>query len=237
MQATRNISPAKRTVPSEISVIIPCAGISNKKMKNYGPKCLVDINGTTLIERQVNAVWRVFPRADIFVGIGYQAEKIRATLKGYPVRFVYNPLFDTTNVAFTISLALHASVSENAMIIYGDLVFTDEVLINLASGRSSLGYCTESNAEAVGLVKHDGLVTNLAFGLPDRWSQILFAKSDELDLFKAACYDMDTSRWFGHEVINRVIDNHGVFEAKEIKTNKLWEIDNPSDIEIASRIP
>lgn len=233
MHATRHISPARRTTPSEISVIIPCAGLSSRKMKSYGPKCLIELEGASLIEKQLNSIWQIFPRADVFVGIGFQAEKVRESLKDYPVRFIYNPMFDSTNVAFTINLALQACISQHVLILYGDLVFTDDVLTLLTTGRSSIGFTRETEGESVGIVQHDGLVTNLAFGLPDKWSQMLFLKERELDLFRATCYDTESSKWFGHEVLNKIIDRGGTIEAKEVKPNKLCEIDNPEDIELA----
>ena len=236
MHATRHISPARRAIPSEIAVVIPCAGLNSKKMKGYGPKCLLDIGGISLIEKQLNSIWQVFPRADIFVGIGYQADKVRESLRQHPVRFIYNPLFDNTNVAFTIGLALQASISQHAMVIYGDLVFSDDVLTTLAVGRSSVCYTREEAGESVGIIQSEGLVTNLAFGLPDKWSQILFLKDKELDLFRSTCYDGDSSKWFGHEVLNKVIDRGGIIEAKEINASKLCEIDTPVDIETAIRV-
>jgi CTP:phosphocholine cytidylyltransferase-like protein len=236
MHATRHIAPARRTTPAEISVIIPCAGTPSKKMRSYGAKCLIDIDGISLIERQLNSIWQVFPRADIFVGIGFQAEKVRAALQSHPVRFIYNPIFDSTNVSFTINLALQAILSPNVLIIYGDLVFTDDVLVSVASGKSSLVFTREEKSEAVGIIQNDGLVTNLAFGLPDKWSQIMFLRERELDLFRLTCYDVNSSKWFGHEILNAIIDRGGNVEAKEIKPHKLCEVDIPDDIQTALKV-
>ena len=84
----RNTSKVKKDTdiePSDyrgLSVIIPAAGMG-RRMKSYGPKALIEINknGTTIIERQINLLWKVYPGAEIFVVIGFEGEKIRKSLQ------------------------------------------------------------------------------------------------------------------------------------------------------------
>ncbi len=139
-------------------------------------------------------------------------------------------------MAFTINLALQACISKNVLVVYGDLVFSDDVLTQVTSSGSSLAFTREEGGESVGIIQSEGSVTNLAFGLPDKWAQMFYLRERELDLFRGTCYDGESSKWFGHEVLNKLIDRGGTIEAKELKPNKLCEIDTPVDIELASRI-
>ena len=133
-QATRNITPAKRKAnpPSgDLSIIIPAAGMGHR-MKSYGPKALIRLyQEITLIERQIELLWSVYPNAEILVVIGFEGEKIRKKLSNYPVRFISNPIHQSTNVLYSIGLGMQAIISEEVMIVYGDLIFNENAIRNL----------------------------------------------------------------------------------------------------------
>ena len=129
-RASRHIAPTKQQLSSnikgEISIVIPAAGMG-RRMKSYGPKALVPLpsgktnprtgeargENVTLIERQLNILIDCYPNAEIFIVVGFQAEKIRHQLKDYPVRFIYNPLHESTNVLYSLGLAfIHPDTSQ-----------------------------------------------------------------------------------------------------------------------------
>ena len=84
---------------SELSVIIPAAGMG-RRMKSYGPKGLISLNGPSVLERQLKIVWKIYPKADITIVAGFQADLISERIrKKYPVRIVRNVEYETTNVA------------------------------------------------------------------------------------------------------------------------------------------
>lgn len=236
--ATRHIFPAKKTNPgrsSELSVIIPSAGIG-RRMKDKNPKALSIIHGSTLVERQVNAVWTQFPKAEIFIVVGYQADKVRDSLKDYPIRFIYNPIYESTNVAFSIGLAMQASTSHQALIIYGDLFFNKEAISHISDGNSKILVDTARtfNQDEVGFVTDEKeMVTNLSYGLARKWAQITYLTGAELDLFKNICYNEDRVRWFGYEAINETIENGGLFETQEVSSSYVVDIDTQQDLQKA----
>ena len=45
---------------SGLSVIIPAAGMG-RRMKSYGPKGLISLNGPSVLERQLKIVWKIYP--------------------------------------------------------------------------------------------------------------------------------------------------------------------------------
>lgn len=236
--AIRHISPAKKSNPgrsSELSVIIPAAGVG-RRMKDKNQKALSVIHGSSLIERQVNAVWTQFPMAEIFVVVGHQAQKVRSELKDYPIRFVYNPIYEETNVAFSIGLALQASTSHKALLIYGDLFFNKESISHITDGNSKIlvDSAKTFNQDEVGFVTDEKYrVTNLSYGLSRKWAQITYLAGLELDLFREICYNEDAIRWFGYEAINEVIEKGGTFETHEVSSSYVVDIDTQQDLQKA----
>jgi choline kinase len=235
-QAIRHITSARRLIPgknTELSVIIPAAGVG-KRMKSKDAKSLIEIdNGTSLIERQLQIIWSTYPKSDVLLVIGYKAEKVREALKDYPVRFIYNPIYETTNVAFSISLALQASISETCLLVYGDLIFNEDAIGTITDGKSKILIDSNNhiNDDEVGLIiDEDYQVTNFAFGLEKKWSQIAFLKGLELDLFKKACYKEDASKWFGYEALNEIINNGGELKSHVISSSISIDVDTPQDL-------
>jgi choline kinase len=67
------------------------------------PKCLLEVGGRTLIERQVSTL-QLFGVTDVVVVVGYCAAAIRQSL-GPRVRYVINERYETTNSLYSLWLA------------------------------------------------------------------------------------------------------------------------------------
>lgn len=244
-RATRHLAPAKKAslgagvVDSNLTVIIPAAGMG-RRMKSYGTKSLLNLRGgSTVLERQLNLIWGEYPKADIIVVVGFEAEEIRKRVKvNYPIRLVYNPDFENTNVAFSVGLGLQAAVGKNALIVYGDLVFNAQTLRGVTFGESKLIYDTHGhmNSDEVGLVVQDEKVTNLAYGLDEKWAQICYLSNLEFDLFSQISIQEKARKWLGYEVINSVLESGGQFSAIEPRGMKITEIDTFKDLEDAKKL-
>lgn len=90
------------------------------------PKCLVEVNGRTLLERQIDA-YRSAGIDDIVVVRGYLAERI-----DFPdLRYVENPAFRTNNVLASLFCA-EAEMAGGFYFSYSDIVFRREVVATLA---------------------------------------------------------------------------------------------------------
>ena len=233
--AARNITSTKRVYKpssSDISVIIPAAGMGHR-MKSYGPKALISLyDDISLIERQVQLIWAVYPKAEIFVVVGFEAEKIRNRLKEYPVRFILNPVHQETNVLYSISLAIQASISKEVLIIYGDLIFNEAAIRNLRGlSRVVIDDTGMMKKCEVGVCVQGKSVINFSFGLDTKWAQISYLSGKELSLFKEISLKNETSQWFGYEALNYVLENGGKIQAIKQKSVKIFEIDSARDLE------
>ena len=61
--------------PSEISVIIPAAG-TGKRMKSYGPKPLIKVGDSSIINSQISIIQSLVNVKDIILICGFKAERL-----------------------------------------------------------------------------------------------------------------------------------------------------------------
>ena len=242
--ASRHITSTKRVAPSSsnndaLTIIIPAASVG-KRMKSLGPKALLSLNrGITILERQLKMLWAEYPQAEIVVVIGFQGDKVRKQFRGImPVRFITNPFYEDTNVAYSLQLAMQATISPRVLIVYGDLVFNANAIRTLATGPSALLVDSKNHfkAEEVGVQTHEGVVTNLSYGLDTKWGQMVYLIDEELRLFETSVFNTETEKWFGYEVLNNVINRGGVFSAIEPQHMRIAEVDTPKELEQARMI-
>lgn len=218
---------------SNLTIIIPCAGCG-ARIKSYGSKSLININegGTSILERQLHLFKRCYPNADIIVIIGYQEEKIRKKIKDKNIRYIYNPIFETTNVAYSIGLGLRSCITTQLLIVYGDLIFNKYAIQSIVKDQSSIVIDVNSQFknEEVGVSIHDKKVLNFAYGLPVKWAQIVFLTNKELEYFKDFVYNSEYKNYFGYEILNKILDIGGSFRVCQPTKMKILEIDCVNDL-------
>ena len=238
--AHRHIAPARLPRSSErLNVIIPAAGIG-KRMKSRGPKGLLRLgHGITILERQIRMILKVHPESEIVVVAGFEYEKVRDELWGqFPVRFICNYEYETTNVIHSVGLGLDACLPGRLLIIHGDLVFNQQTITGLAGEASSLLIVdNQLSPEEVGICAPEGIVMTLSYALDSKWGQMAFLRDDELKIFQEAIRTHRmASQWFLYEAINYVISKGGIFHAHNPHGAKIVEVDKYSDLTKAKQI-
>ena len=227
---TRFVAPAKKIIAgkgsSNLSIIIPAAGTS-KKMKSYGSRSLIELkNGQNVIYRQLSILSEVYPQAEIIVVLGFEAFKV---LKHIPknVRVVINHSYEETSAVYSILLGLINAVNDNVLIVYGDLVFNHDAVDNIPSDTSTV--IVDSNnqlhVDEIGVVINDEQVSYFSYGVPVKWSQILYLTGKELEAFKVLALTKEKQKMFPFEVMNEVIEKIGNIPTLENKNARIVEID------------
>lgn len=223
---------------NKINVIIPAAG-PGKRMKSYGPKCMIDILGKTLLCRQIEIIRENIPDSDITVTIGFQQDKVKSKLKNQNIRLCENEYFLETNVAFSIYEGIIAAkANDNALIIYGDLVFNTNTLQNLDFTKSFaiLDNKHQIRYDEVGVFYQGNTIYRFTFSGETKWAQIVYLTGKEFDLFCEGMEQDNTEKYFGFELLNYIIDNNGSIEAVFKEDMRIAEIDSTKDILQAERI-
>lgn len=118
-----------------MQAIILAAGMG-KRLKEYtaeNTKCMVQVNGTTLIER----VLRILDRkglSKIVLVVGYEGQKLTDYVKtlgiATPLCFVNNDIYDKTNNIYSLALAKEYLISEDTLLFESDIIF-EEALVDL----------------------------------------------------------------------------------------------------------
>jgi len=233
-QSKTNVVPIKST-DSMLDVIIPCAGIGYR-MKAHGPKCMIEINGKTILETQIGLIKKRFKHCNIIVVGGYAVEKIKA-IKRLSAKIVINENYETTNVVGSIACAMSSCVSNRLLVVNGDVVFNANAIKLPLANQSVLlvdnsGYMHQRE---VGVSSHH-YVEQIIYGLPEKWGQIAYFVEGELERFKELVTIKNNHNKFTFEIINQIIDKGGRFLSYSPKGMAVADIDVNKDIEVAESI-
>jgi choline kinase len=92
------------------------------------PKAMLEVDGVTLIDREIEALAASGVR-DVTVVVGYRQERLRAHL-GDRVRFIENARYRETNSLYSLSLAREV-LREGALVLNSDILVTHELIARL----------------------------------------------------------------------------------------------------------
>jgi histidinol-phosphate/aromatic aminotransferase/cobyric acid decarboxylase-like protein/choline kinase len=116
-----------------LQALILAAGMG-KRLGEYTEnqtKCMVKVNGITLIERALDALVKIGITRTILV-IGYEGEKLRAFIgenyKGMNIEYVVNNVYNKTNNIYSLGLASKYLAEEDTILLESDLIFEECIL-------------------------------------------------------------------------------------------------------------
>lgn len=121
-----------------MQAVILAAGMGKrlKELTRNNTKCMVKVNGVTLIDRMLHQIDQQ-KLSRIVIVVGYEGQKLIdyiGTLNiATPVVFVTNPVYDKTNNIYSLFLAKDYLLQDDTLLFESDLIFEDsvlEVLIN-----------------------------------------------------------------------------------------------------------
>lgn len=236
MQTTRFTSTIKKkgsgtTAENPLTVIIPVAGMGHR-MKSYGPKCLLQANQKeTILGKTITNIKKEYPHSDIIVVVGFESEKVVKSLP-HSVRVVENARYRDTNIGESIRLGINASANKKLLIVYGDLIFNVHSIRDLTSDGPCVVVDSKSRFKEneVGVTIVDGFVTNFAYGLSNKWSQIAYFEDESFEALKLLCSDKRKNKLYPFELFNIIINSGIVIKAKEPKGMLIREIDSLKDL-------
>ncbi len=119
-----------------MQAIILAAGMGKrlKELTQNNTKCMVRVNGVTLIERMLRQIDRE-NLSRIVVVVGYEGQKLIDYIGTLDVRtpivFIENPIYDKTNNIYSLALAKDWLLREDTLLFESDLIFEDSVLDTL----------------------------------------------------------------------------------------------------------
>jgi choline kinase len=115
-----------------MKAIILAAGKGKRldQIRGDDPKCLLEIGGTSLIERQIEALKSVGIN-DIIAVVGFGKEHVQARC-GQQIGYLENELHDQTNSLYSLWLTRHL-LKEGFVVLNADVFFHTQILADLIS--------------------------------------------------------------------------------------------------------
>ncbi len=242
-----------------MQAVILAAGMGKrlKELTENNTKCMIKVNGVTLIERMLRQLEGI-KLSRIVIVIGYEGKKLIdyiATLNiKTPIEFIENPIYDRTNNIYSLALAKDWLCKEDTLLFESDLIFEDSVLDALVSDpRETLAlvdkYESWMDGTCVKLDENDNIEAfvpgkNFKFNeIKDYYKTVNIYKFSRsfsethyvpfLNAYQAALGENEY-----YEQVLRVLT---VLDDREIKARRLdgqkwYEIDDIQDLDIAESI-
>ena len=242
-----------------MQAVILAAGMGKrlKELTSNNTKCMVKVNGVTLIERMLRQIERQNVSRIVIV-TGYEGGKLVDYIGTLgittPVKFIDNPIYDKTNNIYSLALASNELCEEDTLLFESDLIFEDAVLDELVNDpRDTLAlvdkYESWMDGTCVKLSPDDSIeafVPGKKFvfdEIPEYYKTVNiykfsreFSRKYYVPFLNA--YEKALGENEYYEQVLRVITmlDEPVIKAKRLTGQKWYEIDDIQDLDIAESI-
>ena len=124
------------SAPTRAVILVAGLGSRLKPMTDAVPKCLTEVHGTPILANALDTMSGAGIR-EVALVVGHLGRAVRSfaggSWQGMPIHYVENPMYNQTNTAYSLFLAL-AGMGEPVgpvLILEGDVFFERAVLENL----------------------------------------------------------------------------------------------------------
>lgn len=125
-----------------MKIIILAAGQGTRlrPLTNDRPKCMVEVNGRSIIERQLDTMRNCGMKdEDITIVCGYCSDVLKKRLEDTNIHFIVNEQYDTTNMVCSLMCARGLMESEEDIIIsYGDIIYGADVFNKILTAEDDM---------------------------------------------------------------------------------------------------
>ncbi len=227
------------------------------ELTQNGTKCMVKVNGVSLIDRVLTQLSKL-SLSRVIIVIGYKGEELRNYVsdeyKGLKIEYIENTVYDTTNNIYSLSLAKEELQKEDTLLIESDLIFDDtlfSMIIDNAYPDLALvaKYETWMDGTMV-CIDTDCNIVNFVPKAAFRYEDVdiyyktvniykfsrEFSTHEYVPFLEAYCKVMGNNEYY--EQVLRVLTllNSSTLKALPINDEKWYEIDDVQDLDIASTI-
>lgn len=215
-----------------VAFAILSAGIG-ARIRTYEPRSLIKIKDKTLIDHQIDAIKSKFKNPEIIGVFGPNISRVVKNVRG-KIRVVENQKHESTNNSESLRLALNNSIKNSLMFIHGDILIDETFFNSLNFNKSFVVYEDRGmmDEKEVGLTIMKNKATILSYGLEKKWCQAAFFKGKELRILRSifSSFTNHEKKMLTFEIINKIIDAGGSFQAQRLEKSKILEIDCIRDI-------
>ncbi|MBG88416.1 MAG: hypothetical protein CMO80_16155 [Verrucomicrobiales bacterium] len=157
-------------------------------MKSYGPISLVNIDGKSLIERQIEAISSVFIDFEIVLCSGFETQKVYNFIRkrfgqSVKIRIVENQVYFHSNCCESIRLCMNNVMTNRLIICGGGVLLTPHYLKSINLKKSSVLFQSpqEANEFDIGIIDNESKLENLSLAVSDKcWTEIMYLTGQKL---------------------------------------------------------
>lgn len=242
-----------------MQAIILAAGMGRRlgEFTKENTKCMVEVNGTRLIDRLLTQLSKLSISRVIIV-IGYEGEKVINHVgnkyQGIDIEYINNPIYDRTNNIYSLALAKEQMQEEDTILIESDLIFDDEMFSliienpypNLAlvakyeTWMDGTMVCIDNDNNIINFVPKEAFDYSQA----DKYYKTIniykfskeFCKTKYIPFLEAYTKAVGNNEYY--ENVLRIITflNNNELKALPITNEKWYEIDDKQDLDIAEAL-
>ena len=240
-----------------MQAIILAAGMG-KRLKNLtkdNTKCMVKVNGITLIERMLKQL-DTRKLSKIVIVTGYKGKELKKFISTLEIKtkivYVKNNVYDTTNNIYSLALAKKYLEKEDTLLFESDLIFEDSVIDELLNDEyDTLALVDKYESWMDGTcvkISQDNKIEAFIPGKNFKFEEIKdyyktvniykfskqFSKTHYVPFLEAYCKALGNNEYY--EQVLRVLsmlDDSGI-KAKKLNGQLWYEIDDIQDLDIAS---
>lgn len=242
-----------------MQAIILAAGMGKrlKELTSNATKCMVEVNGETMIHKTLGHLDKLNLNRIVFV-IGYEGEKMMEYVNSLgiktPIEIVNNDIYYKTNNIYSLYLAKDYLVQDDTLLLESDLVYEEAVIRRLVDDPyPSLvlvdKYESWMDGTCVTLDEDDNIVSFISkkefdFTQTDKYYKTVnlykfskeFSTNHYVPFLEAYCKALGNNEYY--EQVLKVITFIEKPEIKAVRLNgeKWYEIDDVQDLNIAESI-
>lgn len=242
-----------------MQAIILAAGMGKrlKDLTQNNTKCMVKVNGITLIERLLCILDRK-QLSRIVIVVGYEAQKLIDFIQTLEIKtaieYIDNPIYDKTNNIYSLALANEYLVNEDTLLFESDLIF-EESLVDclLEDERETLAlvdkYESWMDGTCMVLDENDNIVDfipgkYLNFREKDKYYKTVniykfskhFSANTYVPFLEAYKKAMGVNEYYESVIkLIAMLDTHEI-KAKRLQNQTWYEIDDVQDLNIAESL-
>lgn len=242
-----------------MQAIILAAGMGRrlKELTQDNTKCMVKVNGVTIIERMLRQIEKK-NLSRIVIVVGYKGQELMDYIETLhiqtPITYVCNKVYDKTNNIYSLALAKEYLGQEDTLLFESDLVFEESVIDALLSDpRETLTlvdkYESWMDGTCVKIGEDDSIEAfipgkNFEFNEADKYYKTVniykfsrhFSQMYYIPFLEAYQQALGSNEYY--EQVLRVITmlDEPEIRAKRLNGQKWYEIDDIQDLDIAESI-
>lgn len=239
-----------------MQAVILAAGMGKrlKELTQNNTKCMIKVNGVTLIDRMLHQLEKK-QLSKIVIVVGYEGQKLIEYIESLSIRtpivFITNPIYDKTNNIYSLALAKEYLCEEDTLLLESDLIFEDAVLdVLLEDPRNTLALVDKYESWMDGTcvkLNEDNTIEAFIPGKKFKFDEIKdyyktvniykfsrhFSKTRYVPFLEAYQATLGMNEYY--EQVLRVITmlDDPEIEAKKLSGQLWYEIDDIQDLDIA----